>query len=225
VTYTPLASYTDASSSPLNDIFRGMVTTSGSSFVQNSVMIPASMAIESQCNRRLTPFTGLVESFRAQNVDPDDQTDFGMPMSQSAMLGISRAQSLGATQLVRHGWLREHPVRWPDLWSGSISDIKLYWATSGSQDMPSPVTASSVQYEVDTGHVRFNLGTFLPQGSTVVATYSGGYSTVPSELKAACMLKATEIGLLYLEPESRPSIDMGELKDGIERLIDPYIRR
>lgn len=198
-----------------------MVATSGSSFVQNSIMVPASRAIESYCNRRLTPFTGLVESVRAQNIDPDEQTDVYTPLDQTAMLGMSRAASLGSSELVRHAWLREFPPRWTDLWTGSITQIDIYRAVSGSQTI---TDSTNWQYETDTGHVRFTLGTFLPQGSTIKFTYSGGYSTTPDDLKTACELKATLIALLFLEPEARPDVDTAELNAEIKELLAPYDR-
>jgi len=218
--YTPLASYSDISAGPLNDIVRGMVTNAGEPWVQANIMVPASRAIESMCNRRLTPFT-ISESCRAQNIDPDEQTDVYTPLDQTAMLGMSRAASLGSSELVRHTWVREYPVRWPDLWTGSISSIVIYRAVSGSQTI---TDMSTVQYETDTGHIRFTLGTYLPQGSTIVVNYSGGYSTVPDELKAASILKATQIGILYLEPEARPDVDLNELKSEIDSLVTPYLR-
>jgi hypothetical protein len=215
-TYAPLASVSDLTTSPLNDIFRNMNAP-----VQTKILTQASRALESYCNRRLAPFTGLPESHRAQNIDPDEQTDVYTPLDQTAMLGLSRAQSLGSSELVRHDWLRETPVRWPDLWTGSIQSITIWRAVTGSQVI---TDMTPVQYEADTGHVRFSLGTYLPQGSTIVYSYSGGYSTIPDELNLACLLKSAQIGILYLEPEARPNIDTAELTGEIESLLSSYIR-
>ena len=181
-------------------------------------MTRASRAVESYCNARLSPFT-LTESCRAQAVDPDEQIDAYTPLDQIGMLGLSRAQSLGSSELVRHTWVRERPRVWVDQWVGSVSNVVIYRSFSGSQT----VTASALQYETDTGHIRFAFGTYVPQGSTIVVTYSGGYNPIPDDLIQATVYKATEIALLDLEPEARPEIDLSELIAATATLLSPYV--
>lgn len=211
--YVPLATVADMETTPLYDLIRNLSASS-----QTNLLTRASRAVESYCNRRLAPFT-ITESHRAQNIDPDEQTDVYTPLDQTAMLGMSRAASLGSSELVRHEWLREYPVRWQDLWSGSLVAITIYRAVSGSQD----VDVSTVQYEVDTGHIRYTLGTYLPQGSTQVIEYTGGYSTVPDELIMATELRAAIMQIVHLEPESR-SHDLDELKAEYAEILSPYVR-
>lgn len=138
----------------------------------------ATRLCEDACDRRLAPFTNVTETQRADALDVEDALDAYVPLDPSSQLGFSRAMSLGSTLLVRHFWVREFPPRYPDLWQGSISSVLLRRSFSGDQ----VVDVSQIQYEPDTGHVRFQLGTFVPPGTTIVVTYSGGYQVMPASL-------------------------------------------
>ena len=216
--YSPLATVSSASSTPLNNIIKNFSATE-----QTNLMTRASRAIETYCQRRLTPFTGLVESQRAQAVDPDEQMDTWVPLDTAGALGMSRAASLGANDLVRHFWVRQYPPVWEDLWTGSITSIAIYRAIAGSQTI---TDMTNVQYETDTGHVRFNLGSYVPQGSTLSVTYSGGYSTIPDELVQACILRAAKIALVDLNPQQKNAVDIDvqNLESEIKDLLTDYVR-
>ena len=219
--YTPLATVANLTATPLAAIVRSF-----SAGEEQNLLIRASRAIEAACDRHLSPFTGLVETTRAQAIDPDEMVDAYTPLDEQGALGMSRAQSLGAGELVRQAWLREAPPRWPELWTGpggtgaAIQSITILRAFSGSQT----IVPNTVQFEPDTGHVRFVLGTFIPQGSTLVFAYSGGYNPVPDDLIQATIWKAAELALIDMEPASRPEVDLVELREGIATLIAPYVR-
>jgi hypothetical protein len=85
---------------------------------------------------------------------------------------------------------------------------------------------TNVQYETDTGHVRFNLGSYVPQGSTLSVTYSGGYSTIPDELVQACILRAAKIALVDLNPQQKNAVDIDvqNLESEIKDLLTDYVR-
>lgn len=213
--YTPLASVATFNAGPESDLFRFI-----SGAEQTGLLARASRAVEAYCGRRLSAFTGLVETVRAQDIDVEEAVDITMPLDQAGMLGFSRAQSLGATQLVRACWLREYPPRWTDLWSGSVTAISILRAFAGSQS----VDPSTIQYEVDTGHIRFQLGTYIPQGSTLVVTYSGGYATVPDDLQQACLIKAMQLALAELDPQVGKFTQDRDLQGEFEQLVGPYVK-
>jgi hypothetical protein len=191
---TPLCTWAQLTEGPLADLFR----TYANGQPQNDLLYAATRACESVCDRRLAPFTNVVETQRADALDVEDALDAYVPLDPTSQLGFSRAMSLGSTLLVRHFWVREFPPRYPELWSGSITSILLRRSFSGDQD----VVTSQIQYEPDTGHVRFQLGTFVPPGTTIVCTYSGGYSTIPWDLAQAAKFMAGAIAVRELEPGS-----------------------
>ncbi|MFE4867728.1 hypothetical protein [Streptomyces sp. NPDC056682] len=193
-----------------------------SSTAQANLMLQATRACESACDRRLAVFSGVTETQRADAMDIEDAMDAYVPLDPTSQLGFSRAQSLGSTLLTRHFWVREHPPRYPELWTGSIASISLLRAYSGTQT----VSVSTIQYETDTGHVRFQLGTFVPPGTTIVATYSGGYSTVPADLVQACQYMAASMAVKQLDPvDGRSGHDPDALRSDALEMLAPYTRR
>jgi hypothetical protein len=186
-----------------------------------NLMRQATRACESACDRRLVPFTGLIETQRAEALDIEDTLDAYTPLDPTAALGFSRAQSLGSTQLVRHCWLRESPPRYSEMWTGSVTAIELDWSFSGS----APVAVSSIQFEPDTGHVRFQLGTFIPPGTTLKIVYGGGYSTIPADLTAAANFLAAGMAVKQLDPVNRQSgHDPDALRSEAMEMLGPYVR-
>ncbi|RCH70441.1 hypothetical protein DT019_02850 [Streptomyces sp. SDr-06] len=193
-----------------------------STTAQSNLMLQATRACESACDRRLAPFTGVVETQRADAMDIEDAMDAYVPLDPTSQLGFSRAQSLGSTLLTRHFWVREHPPRYPELWTGSISSISLFRSFSGQQS----VSVSAIQYEPDTGHVRFALGTFVPPGTTIQVVYSGGYSTVPADLVQACQYMAASMAVKQLDPvDGRSGHDPDALRSDALEMLAPYTRR
>ena len=190
-TLTPLCTSAIMQSGAFADLVRDFAPAT-----LDHLMLRATRLCESATDRRLAPFTNITESQRAQMLDVDDITEIPGPMEPSAQLGFSRAQSLGTSQLVRHFWLREYPPRYPEMWTGSVTSINLLRSYSGTQ----AVVPNTTQYEPDTGHCRFQLGTYVPTGTTIVVVYSGGYSTVPLDLEQACEFMAASLVLKQLDP-------------------------
>ncbi|GGX40662.1 hypothetical protein [Streptomyces noursei] len=214
---TPLASVASFSEGPFANLVSGFSTQA-----TTNLMLQATRACESACDRRLTPFTNVVETQRADSLDVEDALDSYVPLDPTSQLGFSRAQSLGSTLMVRHCWLREHPPRYPEMWAGSITSINLLRSFSGQQ----AVAASTLQYEPDTGHVRFQLGTFVPPGTTIQVTYSGGYSTVPADLVQACQYMAASMAVKQLDPvDGRSGHDPDALRADALEMLAPYTRR
>lgn len=191
----PLATVEQLTSTPL-----GNLVTEYTPQARADLMVQATRACEDACDRRLAPFT-ITETQRAESLDVEDALDAYVPLDPASQLGMSRAMSLGSTLLVRHFWVREHPPRYPEFWDGAVSKIVLKRSFSGIQD----VAVSQVQYEPDTGHVRFALGTFVPPGTTIQVTYTGGYTTVPQSLVLACTYMAGAIAVRQLDPVVQPT--------------------
>lgn len=186
----------------------------------DQLMLRATRTVESRCNRRLAPFT-LTESCRAHGIDIDGRLGDNYPLGLAGALGRSRALSLGVNEMVRDVWLTEFAPKYQDLWAYSNVSIVLARAYGDTEN----VAGSTLEGpEPDTGHLRFRLGTFIPSGTTVRVTYSGGYQTVPDDLNMAAVLTAAKLAILSAEPQSRKDMDTVELDAEILGLLVPYIR-
>jgi hypothetical protein len=175
-------------------------------YVQNTqqpledILVEATRACESECGRRLAPFTGVTESHRGEGMDPDEYTDSAnLPMDLQGTLGRSYAYALGASTLVRHCWLNEFAPRYQDLWTYSVSEFTIVRSYGGSENL------SSSQYtgpDADSGHLWLNLGIFAPIGSYFYVTYGGGYTvSTPGDLVRACKNMAAWMIVTELNPE------------------------
>lgn len=214
---TPLASVANFTEGPFANLVSGY-----SSPAQSNLMLQATRACESACDRRLAPFSNIIETQRADAMDIEDAMDAYVPLDPTSQLGFSRAQSLGSTLLTRHFWVREFPARYPELWTGSVSAITLYRSYSGAQTL----AVSGTQFEADTGHCRFQLGTFVPPGTTIQVVYSGGYSTVPADLVQACQYMAASMAVKQLDPvDGRSGHDPDALRADALEMLAPYTRR
>lgn len=187
-----------------------------------NVLYEATRACETETTRRLAPFT-LTESHRAEGIDPDEYTDAAnLPLDLTGTLGQSYASSLGATTLVRHCWLNEYAPQFQDMWAYSGVAIAVSRSYGGGQS----VTTTQIDGpDPDTGHLRFNLGLFLPIGSTIRVTYSGGYSPVPADLVRACKWMAAAIVCREIDPMGQShGHTPGELESLAVSWLSPYAR-
>lgn len=213
---TPLATAAEMLGGQFADLVKDY-----SSDALDLLMIEATRECEGIADRRLAPFAGIVETQRAEAMDIEDALDAYVPLDPTSQLGFSRAQSLGSTLLVRHFWVREYPKRYPEFWAGSIASVNLFRSYSGQQD----VSVSTIQFEPDTGHCRFQLGTFVPPGTTIQVTYSGGYSTVPADLGRACKYLGAVNVLAEIDPGGTQfGHDPGALQGRAEKILERYER-
>lgn len=213
----PLASTADFNEGPFQNLTLGF-----SAQALTRLMVTATRQCESACDRRLAPFTGVVETQRADSLDVEDALDAYVPLDPTSQLGFSRAQSLGSTLLTRHYWVREYPPRFPELWVGSLTSVTLFRSFSGEQT----VDISTVQFEPDTGHCRFQLGTFVPPGTTIKYVYGGGYQVaVPADLVEACRFMAAATALKQLDPADRGGHEPEGLRSEAMEILAPYVRR
>lgn len=215
-TVAPLATVAQLAQGAFADLIRAFDNDA-----LNEMTMEATRLCEDHVDRRLAPFTGLVETQRAEALDIEDALDAYVPLDPTAQLGFSRAQSLGSTLLVRHFWVRQFPSRYPEMWTGSVSAIELVRSFSGTQT----VDVSRLQYETDTGHCRFELGTFVPPGTTIVVTYSGGYSTVPASLVRAGKYMTASLAASELDPLGQShGHDPDMLRMKAEEALDGFMR-
>lgn len=213
---TPLCTAAIMQSGAFADLVRGFSETT-----LDRIMLRATRLCESATDRRLSPFT-ITETQRAQMLDVDDITEIPGPMEPTAQLGFSRAQSLGTSQLVRHFWLREYPPRYPEYWTTSVNSISLLRSYSGTQ----AVVPNTTQVESDTGHCRFQLGTYVPIGTTIVVNYNGGYSTIPADLEQAAEFTAASLVLKQLDPAAaQHGHDSDALMMDAREILTSYVRR
>lgn len=185
------------------------------------IMLEATRACENVTGKRLAPFT-TTETHRAEGVDPDEYGDSlsAIPMDLPGTVGRSYANALGAGELVRHVWLDQFAVRYPEMWTTSISQMVLVRSYGGSQIV---VPSTLIGPEPDSGHVWFQIGTFLPIGSLIRVTYTGGYATVPADLVRACKAMAASIIIKELDPNLGTAHDPDLLRDEAVEFLGPYM--
>lgn len=216
---TPLCTWPQLTQGAFADLAREVTDPS----VQNDLLLEATRICEGMAgDRRLAPFTGLVESHRLDGVDPDEYTDAAnLPLDLAGTLGRSYAYSIGASTLVRHCWLNEFAPRHTELWTYSDITLTITRSYGGSQ------TLTVNQYtgpELDSGHVWFNLGQFIPIGSYGRITYSGGYTiAIPADLVRAG--KYATAALLVREIQPTPiQHDPEVLMKNADRIMGTYSR-
>lgn len=189
----PLATAAQLAEGPFADLVRSYSTQALS-----DLMIESTRLCEDAAGRRLAPFTALVETERSTGVDPDEYIDAGnVPLDLAGTLGMSYANSMGTTSLVRHGWLSQFAPRYQDLWTYNVRSITIHRSYGGDQ----PVNLATIRGpDPDSGHIWYPIGTFLPIGSLVTYVYDGGYSTIPASLVRAGKYMAASIAIRELDP-------------------------
>jgi hypothetical protein len=163
------------------------------------VLAEATRKCEDETDRRLVPFT-VTETVRADGIDPDEYAGAAnLPMDIRSTLGMSYADALGVSNLVRHTWLAQYPVRYPDLWTTSPSmSVTVVRSYGGTEQLTS---AQILDGPDDKGHVWFQLGMFIPVGSRLKVTYSGGYTVaIPATLCRASKYIAASLIIDELDP-------------------------
>lgn len=186
----------------------------------DTLMLRATRSVEAKCDRRLAPFT-ITETSRAEGVDPADPGFNGWPLDLIAALGRSEAMSLGTTTLVRDVWLRQYAPVMPEQWTYSDIGIELARAFGDTEQVNTLFLEGP---EPDTGHMRFQLGTFCPVGTTIRVTYSGGYDPIPQDLATATLYTAAKQAIRFAELETRKGMDISDLDETILDLLVPFIR-
>lgn len=212
VSFTPLASSADFQASPFADMVTGMAQAE-----LDRTMAVATRAAEGLTKCLLAPFQ-VTETTRLQDGDVEDLVPTGLPLPAQAQFGLSKASAMNIPSLVRHAWVRNYPRVHEDLWTGAIVSCDISWAL---QAAPFVVPADQIQFEADTGHIRFVVGTFTPPGTTAITTYTGGYTTTPDDLKQACLLLAAEQIVIAVDPADQAH-DPDRLHTQAQRLLVPY---
>jgi hypothetical protein len=215
----PLATWAQLSEGPFADLVSGYTSPQA----QNDLMVEATRRCEDETQRRLAPFTAVTESHRATGVDPDEYagSNGGVPMSIQGTLGQSYANALGYDDaMVRHCWLNEYAPRYAEMWAYSNVSVAFILSVGGGQS-----STQVVGPEPDSGHVWFQLGTFLPVGSWINVTYSGGYTTVPAGLVRACKLMAASLAARELDPMQMDARkDPDALQEAAGEALRPFMR-
>lgn len=215
----PLITWAQLTQGAFADLVRGYTDP----VAQAELLIEATREVEGMCDRRLAPFTITGESHRADGIDPDEiNGDASIPMDIRSTISQSYATALGATSnLVREVWLNEYAPRYPEFWSYSkvtVSVVRSYGgAQSGIQLLDGPA--------IDSGRLWFLLGSFIPVGSQIYATYSGGYTTTPGDLARVCKLAAAALVADELDPYGDSFGHHPEdLRARAQMRVEPYLR-
>lgn len=214
---TPLVSSADFSATSFSDLSKNLQPGE-----LDQIMVEATRACESVVGRRLAAFT-TTETHRAYGVDPDEYGDglASVPLDLPGTLGRSYAAALGAGSLVRHMWLDNFAAKYPEFWTPYVvNSMTLVRSYGGSQNL---VATTLIGPEPDSGHVWFQLGTFLPIGSLIRVNYSGGYSTVPADLVRGCKAMAASILIKELDPDIGSQHDPDLLRDEAVEFLGPYM--
>jgi hypothetical protein len=189
----PLCSYAQFTAGPFGDIVADVDQVEVTSW-----LVEGTRMVEDEVGRRLAPFT-VTETHRADGIDPDEYADAtNLPMDIKSTLGASYAQAIGAQDLVRHCWLDEKASRYPDMWQYSDVSISIIRSYGGTQLVPDAQILNGP--EPDTGHVWFQLGIFLPVGSRIQVTYTGGYNPSPASLVRANKFMTAYLVISELNP-------------------------
>jgi hypothetical protein len=212
---TPLVTPAEMVEGPFADLVRGYSTQA-----LTNLLVDATRGCESEVQRQLTPFT-KTETHRAEGIDPDEFTG-GSPFPPGLPGGLSRSSTaaFGVESMVRHVWLSEYPPIFPALWTYSGVQVTLLRSGGGTEVLP----GGQVTGPEHDGHVWFTPGTFLPTGSLIRITYSGGYGTVPGDLRRACKYLAASIAVRELDPQARTGHSADDLEARAVAWLSPYGR-
>ena len=190
------------------------------------ILVEATSFIEDNTSRRLAPFTNHICEERLFGISPDEYGDVSadMPIDIYGSLGISKAAALGASDLVRHLWLDQYAPFYPELWTYSITSMRIFRTYGDYQDIDFN-HGGILGPNITDGHVWFRLGTFIPEGSFVKVVYSGGYTLgVPPALRRACLFQAIKYVILECEPQMRSAMDLKEIDAVVEANIVNWVR-
>lgn len=219
-TVTPLLTWEQFSQGAFKDLVRSYTDPD----TQQALLVETTRLCEEHVDRRLAPFTGLVETQRADGIDPDEYMDSGaMPLDLAGSLGRNWAASFGSTAMIRRMHLSEYAARYADLWQYSDVSINIVRSYGGNEVLaagkllmpPAP----------DTGFVWFELGQFIPAASMLQVTYGGGYQTVPASLVRAGKYMLASLVVDELDPTGRQhGHDPDVLRTKAEEILTPYMR-
>jgi hypothetical protein len=186
------------------------------------ILLEGTRLCEDEAGRRLAPFTVTAESHRAEGMDPDEYTDTAnLPLDIQGTLGMSYANAVGASTLVRHIYLNEFADRYTDMWTYSGVTLTIARSYGGTEVLnPTQFTGP----DADSGHVWFQQGTFLPIGSIVYASYSAGYTiATPASLVRANKFMSASLIVRELNPEDT-SHDPDVLRDEALKIMGNWQR-
>ena len=213
--YQPIATLNDLQTGALKYITRGVEAA-----YLADVLVRASRQVEHRCQRRFSPFYGLVESDVAEGVSAEG-FGYGNGAQSLGFAGDFNTRRGYGDEMVRDFWVRESAPQQSELWTYGALSVRILRPYSGDLLLASQVIGP----QSDTGHCRFLPGTYCPPGSTIVVTYSGGYTGgFPEDLVQAVKLTAAKTLILEIEPQNRPGLDTNDLDGEITEILSAYAR-
>jgi hypothetical protein len=163
-----------------------------------AALAEATRIAEEEAGSRLAPFTGLTETVRVAAMPPDERSGVQVPGHRVPVFPPPGFDPVLNNQ-IRHFWLPQRPLRYPDMWTYDVTAI----VTSGPY---SYAITDITDGPDDEGHMWVQPGQYLATGSRVRVTYSGGYTVaVPASLVRVGKLLAAEIIIRELDPDDAPT--------------------
>jgi hypothetical protein len=133
---------------------------------------------------------------RGSSTSPSDQY---FDLTQEGQLAAAHAPRASMGASARYVFLNAFPVQ--QIYSASI----IYpWSNQGN-----PFPPSDLYIAPSEGYCRFPVGYYVPQDSTIVMTYRGGYGTLPEDLRRAVILEVTGQLALSRNPYGAQSVGSG----------------
>lgn len=189
----PLASIGQFNEGPFADL-----ATAVSPQALGDALAEATRIAEEEAGYRLAPFSALTETVRVAAVPPDEQSLVQVPGHRVPVFPPPGFDPVLNSQ-IRHFWLPQRPLRYPDMWTYGVTAI----VTSGPY---SYAITDFIDGPDDQGHMWVQPGQYLATGSRIRVTYSGGYTVaVPASLVRVCKLLAAEIIIRELDPDEAPT--------------------
>ena len=217
---TPLVTAEAFAEGPFADLASGQ----SSQALADYLLEGTRLVEEAAGGRRLAPFT-ITETHRAQAVDPDQYGDAAnLPMPIQGTIGYSYASALGDNPLVRECWLDQFPTHYPDMWAYSDVSVTTILTYGGTPQVLTP--GQILDGPDNTGHLWFSLGLYLPVGSRIRVTYSGGYTlATPASLVRSSKFMTAYLIVRELDPkDSTSNHDPAQLLADALAALKPWIR-
>lgn len=124
---------------------------------------------------------GLIQEQRTARGGSTNAADQMGPVTQEGQMAEAHAPS-GNSDLVRVIRLATKPI----VQLVAVSVVQR-WNAQGY-----PIPTTNLYVDAALGTYRFPMGQYVPQGSNVITTYTGGYGTVPDDVAEAVSLLAAD---------------------------------
>lgn len=142
------------------------------------------------------------ESITASMNDPYSEA----LMSQAAQLALAHLPTVHAG-LTRISFLKSYPIMSVSLIEHSYSYDTTYNVVYNATD---PTFQGQIIIEPAAGYIRYRVGTVILPYGNIRATYIGGFSTIPDDIKSAVSFYLADDLVRFVNPYGATDIQMGK---------------